>query len=799
MLKNYLKIAVRNLLRYKAFSFINVFGLAIGIACVVLILLFVSDELSYDRFHTKADRIYRIITHYNQDGNSNTIAMGEHKLGPLLQTDFPEIKEIVRMSQVNPIVRVGDQVFQENRFYIADANFFKVFSFDLISGNRETVLTEPYTVVLNEDMAKKYFGDENPVGKVIHVLDTVPMKITGLMRNLPGNSHFHADFVCSMKSEKAFFNNLVFNNWGEISVYNYLLLPEGLAPASLESRFKAFIAKNQGAESAEVVSYHLQPLTDIHLQDWGYEHETNGSMSNIYVFLSIALAILIIAAINYMNLATARSASRAKEVGVRKVIGADRAHLIRQFLTESVLITGLALVMALGLVKLFLPVLNSLANKSLTANYLIQWEILLGSVAFALLLGIGAGSYPAFFLSGFQPIQVLKGKFTAGVSGAWLRKGFVVVQFCISIGLIAGVITIYKQLQYMKSKELGFSAEQIVTFGLPNQVQPQYEAFKNELKNVPNVKEVSISSKQLLGRLSSNLGFKAEGVDPEKIKSGIQVVVVDHDFFRTIGAQMIEGREFSKQFPTDAESGFILNQAAVEMLGWQSAVGKSFETSTVSPNFEWIPKKGQVVGVVKDFHYEPLFSKIVPVVFYIDPNWGGNVTIRLSGQDIPATVAGIRSVWNKFATDKPFEPSFLDERLQRLYFAQEQFGQLIGYFSILAIFIACLGLYGLATFTAEQRTKEIGIRKVLGASVTNVVGLLSKDFLKLVLLANVIAWPLAWWAMRQWLQDFAYRTEVSPWVFVLAGGSALVIALLTVSYRAIRAGLANPVKSLRTE
>ena len=798
MLKNYLKIALRTIVRHKAYSAINIFGLAMGLTCIILIMLFVKDELSYDSFHEKKDRIYRIISKYTGQNQTQTYVIGEHKLAPLLRTDFPELEEVVRIGNVGPSVQYEDHVFQENDFYIADANVFDVFTLPLVKGDPKTALKEPNTVVISEKAAHKYFGDADPIGRVITILDTVRLAVSGVMKDMPRNSHFHADFICSMGTDRSIYGEIVFKNWGELSVYTYIVLPPNEKPENLETRLHEFIVKHRDAEDAKNMRYELQSLTAIHLENYQGEMEANGDRNTVIIFTAIAIATLLIAGINYTNLATARSSLRAREVGIRKTVGADRYHLIRQFLGESFVYVFIALALAVLFAELLLPVFNSVANRTLSLTDVVDVSFIASLLLVMAVIGFLAGIYPAFFLSAFEPIKVLKGSLAKGASGGFLRKFFVTAQFAVSVALITATTVIYNQLQYLKNRPLGYSSSNIVVVEMPSDaVAAKYESIKEDFLRVPGVQLISKTSKRLGGRLTSNLRFKSENI-PQDIRS-IKVVAVDHDFFKTIGATIVEGRDFSKTYSTDAENGFIVNEAAVKAFGWTSAAGKAFETSTLSNHGTWMPKAGHIVGVVKDFHYEPLYQKIVPVVFYISPNWSGRFLIRIHSAHTSETLNGLREAWKRDAPNQPFEFEFLDQQIQALYASQERFGRLIGYFSALAILIACLGLFGLASFTAEQRTKEIGIRKVMGAPVSRIVFLLSKDFLKLVLLSIVIAAPMAYWAMNQWLTTFAYKVDIGAGTLIVAGIIALVIAILTVSYQAIRAATANPVDALKYE
>lgn len=798
MIKNYLKIALRTIIRHKAYSAINILGLAMGLTCIILIMLFVKDELSYDSYHKKKDRIFRIVSHYTGATQSQIFVIGEHKLAPLLRTDFPDVELITRIGNIGSTVQYGESIFQENDFYIADANIFDVFTLPMIKGEAGTALKEPFHVVISEKAARKYFGEADPMGKVITIADTVRLAVSGVMKDMPRNSHFHADFICSMGTERAIYSEIVFKNWGELSVYTYLVLPPNVKREDMETRLHEFVVKHRDAESAKKMRYELQQLTSIHLENYMGEMEANGDRNNVIIFTAIALATLLIAGINYTNLATARSSLRAKEVGIRKTVGADRFHLIRQFLGESFVFSFIALILSILFAEILLPVFNAVANRTLSLTDVIDPPFVAGLLLVMTAIGFLAGVYPAFFLSAFEPIKVLKGSIAKGASGGYLRKFFVTVQFTVSVALIAATAVIYNQLQFLKNRPLGYATDNVVIIDMTSDnVAAQYDAIKADFLRIPGVQSISKTSKRLGGRLTSNLGFKSENI-PEGITS-IKVVAVDHDFFKTIKAPMVEGRDFSKSFPTDEENGFIVNETAVRTFGWKSGEGKAFETSTLSDQGTWMPKKGQIVGVVKDFHYEPLFQKIVPVVYYISRNWSGRFVIRINSVNTQETLQALEETWKRYAPNQPFAFEFLDQQIQALYASQERFGKLIGYFSGLAIAIACLGLFGLASFSAEQRTKEIGIRKVMGAPVGRIVFLLSKDFLKLVFLSIFIAAPLAYWSMNQWLTSFAYKTEIGAGTFIASGVIALLIAMVTVSYQAVKAATANPVEALKYE
>ena len=802
MFKNYLKIAVRNLLRHKAYSLINILGLAVGMACCILIMLYVQDELSYDRYHEKADRIYRVVEEGQVAGKTSNAVVTPAPMGPALVNDYPEVINVVRffsMMDEKLLITHEDRRFQEERFLYADGSAFEVFTFPLLKGNPRTALKAPYTVVLTEEMAAKYFGGEDPLDQTL-TIDGKDYKVTGVLENIPSNSHFHFDFLASfttLKEEDTQGHQL--GSWMNHSFYTYLLLAERASPTELEQQLPAFMNRHMGEQLRRAgVSFtpHLQPLTRIHLHSHlEYELEPNSDIRYTYIFSAIAFFILLIACINFVNLSTARSAHRAKEAGMRKVIGAHRLQLIKQFLGESALLSFISLLLAMAFVELVLPAFNSLSGKELTLAYDDQMVVLAGLVGIALLVGVISGTYPAFFLSAFQPAAVLKGTLSIGMRGARFRKLLVIAQFAISILLIVATGVVQNQLDYIRTRRLGFDKEQVVVVSLLEEAKQKYEVIKSELSQIPGVLRAT-AAQSVPGGFTPQWLIRAAESDAENIP--MYMLFVDHDFIETLGIELAEGRNFSREYATDATRAFILNQAAVKKLGWNSTAGKELEWLWLGDQTH-VLKKGPVVGVVKDFHFRSLHHEIEPVVIHIAPGYFSCIAVRIRPGDVAGTLNDIEAKWRKLFPDHPLEYSFLDEDIAALYPSENKLGRIVGYFSLLAIFIACLGLLGLASFATEQRTKEIGIRKVLGASVSSIVLLLSKEFTGLVILANLIAWPVAYFAMKDWLEDFAYRIDVGIGTFVLGGVLALVIALLTVSSQAIKAALANPVDALRYE
>ena len=799
MWKNYLKIAFRTLHRNKSYAAINVLGLAVGMACCLLILLFVRDELSYDRFHEKSDRIYRIVS----DWGDFSVPATNLPLVEALHTDYPGLA-MARLIPFEGLMQHEDRRFREERLLFANPAVFDVFTFPLVRGDPATALTRPFTVVLTEAMAQKYFPGEDPLGQTLTFDNQAELEVTGVAEDVPASSHFHFDFLVSWATLDAAFNYSEQADWGNNSIYTYLLLPSGQAPETLEQQFPGLIARHAG-EDWNGATLTLQALSSIHLRSHhNMELEANSRITYVYIFSALALFILGIACINFMNLATARSAERAKEVGVRKVAGAGRTQLIGQFLAESTVLSLVALLGAVLLVSLALPAFRTLSGKALHLEVLGDGFTLSAFLVIALVVGVLAGSYPAFVLSRFQPVTALRGALRSGAGGAALRKGLVVFQFALSIALLVGTAVVYSQLHYLRAANLGFAKEQVVA--LPTQTNPlqsaqlnaQYPAFKDALLQQPGVASVSISSEGLPSELLNGNAAHFEGTSMEEAPV-LRAVAVGHDFFETLDVEMVAGRAFSRAFPMDS-SAFVVNEAALRLLSERApepvrapedAVGKQVVLSG--------GRQGPLVGVAEDFNMATLHEEIEPIVFYIRPEWYDTYLVRVQPENISATLTSVRKVWAQFNPDQPFAFNFADQAFDAQYRAEERLMQIFGVFAGLAVFIACLGLFGLAAYMAQQRTKEIGIRKALGASAASIVAMLSKDFLKLVLVAFVLATPVAYFAMQRWLADFAYRTALSPWFFLGAGVLAFAVAAATVSYQSLKAAQTNPTDALRAE
>jgi putative ABC transport system permease protein len=749
MFRNYLKIALRNLRRFRAYSLINITGLVIGMACFLLIFLYVQDELSYDRYHKNSKQIYRITTEVNIAGKSMNIATTPAPLGPTLINEFPEILNAVRFLSLRSgrdwLIAYREKRFYESRLLYADSSIFDVFSFDLLRGDRETTLKDPNSVVLTEKMAKKYFGDEDPLGKVLNVNKRSDYKVTGILRNVPRNSHFRFDFLVSFATLTES-NKTISEDWGDASYHTYLLLRKGASPAEMEGKLHLIVEKyvnkflKSFIENIEkmmpVYQFRLQPLTEIHLYSRLMEEiEANSDINYVYIFSAIAFFILIIACINFMNLATARSSCRAKEVGMRKVVGAQRTQLVGQFLGESFLLSFISLLLAVGLVEILLPAFNAISEKEISFNYSQTWIVWVGLVGTASVVGLLSGCYPALLLSSFRPIEVLKGKVKSTLAVPLLRKILVIFQFSVSVVLITETVVIRNQLIYTRNKNLGFDKEQLVAIPLrSNEIIRNYESVKNELLQHPDIIHVSATSALPGKGLGMNV-FRPEGAAEGEYLT-MYVISADYDFIQTLGIEILAGRDFSKNFKSDEKKAFMLNELAVEKLGLMSPLGKQIEFVGYG--------KGTVIGVVKNFHFLSLHQKIEPFLLHVDPEDFRYFAVKIRPQNISRTLAFLEDKWRKLDPTYPFEYSFLDEDFDKLYKADKKLGQIFISFTALAVFIACLGLFGLVSFTAEQRTKEIGIRKVLGASVPNIIVLLSREFTKWVLAANLIAWPVAY-------------------------------------------------------
>ena len=806
MFENYFKIAFRNLMKYKFISFINLFGLTIGLTCCLLIAAYILNELSFDRYNKNAENVYRVErTFLNAETGALSLELGAvaPPFGPLLQNDFKDIKKITRfLGTGTTTFKYGDHIFNEKSIYFADENLFDVFDFKVTRGNPAKALSEPFSVMLTPETAGKYFGNADPMNKVIRVDNQFDCKVTGIYDPLPANSHWHPDILISfntLKDSSVYGEEDLRTNWGNNSFYTYLLLPDHYDPKKLESQFPAFQNRHIGGggrfKPSDWSILSLHKLTGIHLlSHTDSEVEINGDIKRVYIFSAIALFILLIACINYMNLSSARSVLRAREIGIRKTAGALKGELIAQFLSESVLIAWLAAILAFVLTIIALPWLNRLSGQNLSITSLLQWRTIVVILLVPFLVGVVSGIYPAFYLSSFEPVKVLKGIILKGGGNISFRKALVVFQFSLSIILIIATVIVFQQLNFIQNKSLGFDRAHVVTIRNNSGLDHSFQAFREELLSNPNIKEVGRSSRIPTGRLLDSQGSQLNRGDSlGPTKADIKYLVADENFIPAYGIKIVAGRNFSKDFGLDTSS-FIINETAVKALELNSnedAIGKQFQYGD---------QKGTIVGVFNDFNFESLHQRIIPLILFESPDANGyaNISIKTAG-NVATVLAQIEKTWKKFLPEVPYDYQFLDERYATLYESENKQSSIFTVFSCIAIFIACLGLFGLSAFTITQRVKEIGIRKVLGASTGSIVGLISREFLLLVVLAAVIAFPVAWYAMDHWLADFAYRIHISWWVFVLAGIIALLVAFATISVQAIKAALSNPVNNLRSE
>jgi len=800
MLRNYLKVALRNIKKQKGYAFINISGLAIGMAACILILLWVKDELSFDSYHENAARIYRLTIDANL-GTPMKAPVSPTPLGPAMVAEYPEVIQCVRLSRPNrsPVI-VGDKEFFEENVAFADNSIFEVFSFPFLMGDPEKALTTAYTAVITEEIARKYYGDVDPLGKMIKFGGDQEYAITGVVENIPANSHFTFNILRSMETQYAESRALM-ENWMAISQYTYILLAENADPLALEQKLPVLIDKNLGPALKSIgasVTMHLQPLREVYLHsDFAGDIGAQGDIMYVYLFSAIALFVLIIACINFVNLSTARATSRAQEVGMRKTLGAVRQRLIGQFLGEAVVYSLLSLAVAIILILVAMPWFNALVGRRLGLNILHMPWLIPAFIGLALAVGIMAGSYPAFFLSSFQPVRVLKGKLKFGTKNIQFRRILVIAQFAISIVLIIGTMMIYKQLIFMKSKNLGFHKEHVVVLpGLDDVMAKSYQTLRNEFKNLPGVINVGASS-MLPGRGIRRSAFQPEGFSLDQSQT-MDYLDIDPHFLDALDIQFVEGRNFMEDLSTDKTESVLINETAAKKFGWNNPIGKQFIFGP-DQNADGTESRLNVVGVIKDYHNTSLRMKIEPMILFYDPSSYSALALRIAPSDVPKTVNLIRKKWKELLPQKPFDYFFLDDAFDSQYRAEERIGGATLRFSLLAIFIGCLGLFGMASYTTEQRTKEIGVRKVLGASAGVIVRMLSKEYILLVTVGNLIAWPVAYFMMKTWLNNFAYRTSLAPWIFFAAALLSLTVALLTVSYQSIRAALSNPIDSLRYE
>ncbi|MPR34765.1 ABC transporter permease [Salmonirosea aquatica] len=804
MFRNYFKIAWRNLLANKIFSLINIFGLAVGIASFMLIAVFVYSELNYDNYPANARNIYRLNLSVVGNGDVAVYPHVDAAVGEGIQRAFPEVKTSTRLSPAIDYVQYKENQFKEAHLAFADSNFLQLFSIPLIKGDAATALISPNSIVVSKDFAQKYFGSEDPIGKSLAVgTQRTAYMVTGVIDKVPDNSHFHIDAFLSFSTW-----HMTNPTWSNVGFFTYVELVDQADPKKLEAKFPQLVAKyvvpevqrDMGISMAEAQKsintfrFSLQPLTDIHLySNTKYELEPNGDIQYVYIFSALALFILLLACINFTNLSTALGAKRSREVGIRKVMGSIRKQLIFQFLAESVLLTLLAMVCAYGLTFFLLPSFNQVANKTIDFSFLLSYQVILVLFLISLLSGIIAGIYPAFFLSSFSIIKTLKGSFfSEGSQKKSLHSGLIVFQFSVSTILLIATLIVYKQLHFMQNKKLGYDKDQVIALPDTRLLGDKQLAFKEQLLRNSQVVSASLSRYAPGGIMMDGTQIYPRNETSNGVEIHTNIFHIDYDYLSTLGIPIVQGRNFSRDFPTDSLAGVLINKSAVRELGWKNTdpIGK---TIVRSGNHEY-----KVIGVVKDFNYVSVKQKVAPLMLMMGRNAGG-ILIKIKTTDVAGFLADLKNQWETFNPNGPLEYHFLDDQFKTFYASEQRTQQLFTAFALLAVIIASLGLFALSAFVIEKRTKEIGVRKVMGASVVGIVALLSKDFLKLVLIAIVIASPIAWYAMNAWLADFAYKIEISWWVFALAGGLAVCIALLTVSYQSIKAALMNPVKSLRSE
>jgi putative ABC transport system permease protein len=791
MLKNYIKLAFRSLWRHKGFSFLNIAGLAIGMSAFFLIYQYIRFEYSYDNFHKKSDRIYRLVTDLISTAEPQHRSNTSMPMAINLKADYPEIENEVRFNGASMLLKRGDVKFQENGTLFADSTLFSIFDFPLLQGDPATALKEPFSVILSESTAKKYFGDANPMGQTMIFSDSgFNAKVTGIMKDIPENSSIQADLFVSMATRKRFRDSLDYR-WGSFNVISYLLLKPRASSANLQAKLKPFIDRHIGnklkAEQQDYVLF-LEKLKDTYWSSRG--GMISGNSRNVYIFSIIGGFILLIACINFVNLTTARSVERAKEVGIRKVIGAARFQLTGQFLGESILISLLAFILSLCLCSIAEPSFNQLAGKTISSGLFVQPAKVFVLLLIALVIGLLAGAYPALVLSSFQPIASLKGRFSSSTRGLFLRRSLVVFQFTISIALIIGTAVVYLQLNYMRSHDLGFSKAQTLVIDEHN--NSNKVTYWQQIASLPHVLSTAFSG-SVPGQGTWSAYSKMENNKGEMQVANMDLMYVDFGYLEQTKVKLLVGRFFDKSIPTDTMQAMIVNEKATKFFGFstpQQAIGQRFD--------QW-GKKGLVIGVIKDFNFEGLQRDIDPLSVCLDFTDCNYLSVKVDPRDLPATIAAMKSGWDKLIPDRTFDYFFLDEAFDHQYQSEERFGQLFINFAVLAILISCLGLLGLASYSTIQRTKEVGVRRVLGASVAGIVRLLSIDFLRLILIAFGIAVPISWMCMHQWLQDFAYKTALGWWIFAGSGLAAVLIAFATISYQAIKAAVASPVKSLRSE
>ncbi|MBO6522204.1 MAG: ABC transporter permease [Balneolaceae bacterium] len=794
MFKNYLKIAFRNLKKHKVYSSINVIGLAAGLACFILVGLYISYETSFDKYHENKDELYRLVTTGGRDDNYGGIAKVTAPWGEAALTEISEIESMTRfVFHGTSLMRYKENRFFEGNGFFADSSALEMFTFPLIEGDPKTALDLPNSIIIDEDFAQRFFGEENPMGKTIIVSEETEYTVTGILEEVPSNSHFTFDFLVSLTS----YTHPDIDDWRIWNqFYTYVQLKDGAQVASVENQMQDILELNLGEHFNPESKATLQPITSIHLTSNLWREMTlNSDTSSLYAYGIVGFFILLLACINFINLMTARASTRLKEVGIRKTIGAQRGALIRQFLGESLIVTFIALILALIITDLFLPSFSELSSSPFDNTFLLN-PIILGSIlVLTLLIGFLSGMYPAFVLSSPKPSSILKG--VQKIQGnVLLRKGLVVFQFAASVALICSTLVMQKQFSFMQNKDLGFDKEQVINIPIRDfTINPQFETIKEEFLQIPGVNNVSFSG-NLPGGGDWGLPYVADGI-PEEDQPTMRMLAIDHDFVETFGMEITEGRDFSTEYSTDVQGGFLLNEEAVKQLNWT----ENTLAQSISFPFDQLDMNNKpVLGVVKDFHFRSMKEEIAPIMLFIPPNgWYSQISVKINTTNTEEIIAGLEEVWAKFDPVHPMTATFFDQRYGRLHQVEENAGTLLGYLTAVAILIACFGLFGLVAFSAQQRTKEIGIRKVLGSSVQGIVGLLSKEYLALVMFGFIVGIPLSYYWISGWLNQFAYQTSIGAEIFVFTFCITVLVAMLAVCYQAIKAALLNPVQSLKSE
>jgi len=789
MFKNLVKTAVRHIFKHPGYSFLNVLGLTLGITSALFLLIYVSDEMSYDRYHEKSDRIYRVSSKISEPDDQFTWIVAQLPFGPQVVQDYPEVEAYVRfINMPRALYKHEDKEFIEENFFYADSALFDIFTYKVIRGDARSALLEPNKIILTETVAARYFGADDPVGKTLTAGNEV-YEVTGVIEDVPSNSHFRFEALASR-------NNLPeqIGSWGNFGVFTYLLFPEGLDVEAFEEKMQGMYAAYMEPIFGPInikIEYILEPIKEIHLYSTNAgEPESTGSITYVYIFAIVAFFLLLIAAMNYMNLATARSSGRAREVGLRKVVGSRRGPLVWQFLSESVIFTIIALIISIILLMALLPRFNLLAGKSFDLNVLYSPVVLLSLVAVILLVGIIGGSYPAFFLSRFSPVTVLKGEITQGTAGSLFRKILVVIQFTVSVIMIVCTLVVFRQLNYLKRMDQGFDQKNVLGLELNRSMISKYPVLKQTLLENPNILYVG-STNTPVGEGSGKLLFDVE-TDQGMSQRGINFAIVDHDFVEALGIKILQGREFQEDMPSDTLSGVVVNETFVKRMGWSDPIGKRIEAGDENT------LRARVVGVMQDYHQTGMYNDIESLLLaYRTIN--NIVYVKISDDNVEQTLSHIESSWKEVFPDQPYSYTFLSERFNRQFEADENRGLIFTLFTMLAILIACLGLFGLASYTVEHRTREIGIRKVFGASEGTIMRLVSREFIILSLISIVLAFPIAYYFMSNWLENYVYRTSIGALLFIIAGLLTLVITFATISYKAYQAAVTNPAESIKTE